>query len=480
MHERRHGGKGAAALAAATLRFYSFHMTLKERTAAVSLAASLILAAAKLAIGLVIGSLALITDALHSCVDFLATGATWVAVRLADRPPDDSHPYGHGKFENIAALGAATLLLLLAGGVLVEAVDRIWAGVAPPVLSWIAVAVLVVEIGVNAWRSRELKRVGEETQSAALEADSLHFASDVFSSFAVLAGFALIAFGVNWGDAAAAIVVAGLIAVLALRLLVHTINALVDRAPEGVADHVSERIMAVPAVLGVTNVRLRSVGPRHFIEATIEVPRSLGLEQAADVEAQAALAARTVLPGAEVTIQSVPVSPSDETVRDRILLVALRERVAVHHITVQRLEQQLALAVDIEVDGALPLANAHQVADRLEAAIRREFGARTEIEIHIEPLEPESADVTDTPEPLRRSYISALENAARSIDGLSDIHDVRLRRSERGYVLVAHCRLDPAATVESVHRRVDDLERLVRDRKPDIARIVIHAEPAPP
>src|SRR5687768_252723 len=115
-------------------------MTLKERTAFISLVASLILAVVKLAIGLAIGSLALITDALHSAVDFLATGMTWFAVRFGDRPPDASHPYGHGKFENIAALGEAALLLLLAGGVMVEAVARIRVGGEPPVLSWIAVA----------------------------------------------------------------------------------------------------------------------------------------------------------------------------------------------------------------------------------------------------------------------------------------------------------------------------------------------------
>jgi cation diffusion facilitator family transporter len=452
-------------------------MTVKERTAAISLVASFVLAAVKLAIGLAIGSLALITDALHSSVDFLATGITWIAVRLGDRPPDASHTYGHGKFENVAALALATLLLLLAGGVTVEALDRIAAGSPPPTLSFIAVGVLLVEIVINAWRARELRRVGRETGSAALEADSLHFASDVFSSVAVLIGFGAVALGFWWGDSAAALAVAAIIAMLALRLLIHTLNALVDRAPAGARDLIAERMGDLAGVLTVQNVRLRSVGRRHFVEAVIEVPRTLGLEQVADVEKQAADAARGVLEGADVTVQSVPVSPSDETVRDRVLLVALRERVAVHHITMEHVQERLALALDLEVEGDLPLAEAHAVADQLEAGIRREFGALTEIETHIEPLEPEVTDAKDVSEEVRRRYTDALEEAARSIDGLSDIHEVRLRRSGRGTVLVAHCRLDPTATVESVHRRVDDLERLVRDRHPDIARIVIHAEP---
>jgi divalent metal cation (Fe/Co/Zn/Cd) transporter len=299
----------------------------------------------------------------------------------------------------------------------------------------------------------------------------------VFSSLAVLAGFAIIAAGFWWGDAAAAIAVAALIAILALRLLTHTVNALVDRAPEGAADLISARMLATPGVLGVKNVRVRSVGARHFVEATLEVPRSLGLEQVADVKADASIAAQGALSGADLTLQSEPVTPSDETVRERVYLVAQRERLEIHHITVQHLSDRLALALDLEVGGALPLSAAHATADRLEAAIRREFGRQAEIEIHIEPLEPEVADVSEMPAAVRQSYVAALEEAARSIDGLSDVHNVRVRRSERGTVLVAHCRLDPSATVESVHRRVDELERLIRDRKPDIARIVIHAEP---
>ena len=452
-------------------------MTLKQRTAFVSLIASFGLASAKLAIGLWIGSLAMLTDALHSGVDFLATLMTLIAVRFSDQPPDASHPYGHGKFENIAALAAATLLLLLAGGVMVEAVDRIRAGGLPPALSWVAVGALLIEMAINGWRARELRRVGRETSSAALEADSLHFASDVFSSVAVLAGFALVALGLEWGDAAAAAAVAVLIAVLALRLLLSTINALVDRAPEGVAELISERVSDLSGVLGVESVRLRSVGPKHFVEAAIQVPRSFGIEQASDLKAQVAEAIRAILPDADVAVQSMPVTPSDETVHDRIRLVALRERVAVHHLTVHRLSDGLALALDLEVDGAMPLAEAHAVADRLEAAIRRELGDVTEIEVHIEPLEPEALDVTDTSGAIRAPYVRALEEAAQLIPGLSHIHDVRLRRSGRGAVLVAHCRLDPSATVESVHRRVDDLERLVRDKLPDIARIIIHAEP---
>lgn len=452
-------------------------MTVKERTALISLVASMSLAAAKLVIGLMIGSLALITDALHSGVDFLATAITWVAVRFGDRPPDESHPYGHGKFENIAALAAATLLLLLAGGVAVESFGRLRSGGSVPEITILAVGVLVVEIGINAWRAYELRRVGRETGSAALEADSLHFASDVFSSFAVLGGFALIAAGYTWGDSVAALAVAALIAVLALRLVKRTIDELVDRAPPGVARMLEDRLLDLAGILGVESVRIRSVGPQYFVEAVVQVPRSVGIEQAAETKRRATESVRSLLPNAEVALQSVPVSPSDETIHDRVLLVGMREKVGIHHVTVHHLGDRLALGVDLEVPGKMPLAAAHAVADRLEAAIRDEFGQDTEIEIHIEPLEPEALDVEERSDATRQRYRRMLEDAAAGIEGISDVHDVRIRRSDRGTVLVAHCRFDPAETVENVHARVDALERRVREHDPEIARILIHAEP---
>ena len=452
-------------------------MTLKERTAAVSLLASISLALAKLVIALMIGSLALLTDALHSAVDFLATAITWFAVRFGDRPPDESHPYGHGKFENVAALAAATLLLLLAGGVAVEAVDRLRTGGAVPQITFLAIAVLVVEIGVNGWRARELSRVGRETGSAALAADALHFASDVFSSFAVLGGFALVAAGLTWGDSVAALLVAALIALLALRLLKRTVDELVDRAPAGLARILEDRINGIAGVLGVESVRLRSVGARHFVEAAVQVPRSLGLEQAAEVKNRVSQVVSQLLTQPQVIVHSVPISPSDETIHDRVHLVGLREKVALHHVTVHHIGERLALGLDLEVDGAMPLSDAHSVADRVEAAIRAEFGDTTEIEIHIEPLEPEALDVEDRFDEQRDRYRRLLEQHAAAIEGLSDIHNVRLRRSDRGAVLVAHCRFDPAATVENVHLRVDTLERKVRASEPEIARILIHAEP---
>src|SRR6202165_6204327 len=192
--------------------------SIKSRVAAISVFASAGMAAAKFVVGVAIGSLALISEALHSSVDVVATVITWLVVRVSDRPADHEHHYGHGKFESLSALGVIAMLYVLAGGILVESYSRLREGAPPPTVSAIAFIVLLVDIAVNFWRARALQRTAHDTKSQALAADALHFASDVLGSVAVIVGLALSGLGYAWGDGAAAIAVAVMIALLGLRL----------------------------------------------------------------------------------------------------------------------------------------------------------------------------------------------------------------------------------------------------------------------
>src|ERR1700745_1775141 len=188
----------------------------KTRVAAISVFASAGMAAAKLVAGIIVGSLALVSEALHSSVDVIATIITWMVVRVSSLPADEEHHYGHGKFESLSALGVIALLYVLAGGILVESWSRLREGAPPPTLSAIPFVVLVVDIAVNFWRARALHRTARETRSQALAADALHFAFDVLGSIAVIIGLALAGLGYWWGDSAAAIAVAIMIALLRL------------------------------------------------------------------------------------------------------------------------------------------------------------------------------------------------------------------------------------------------------------------------
>ena len=341
----------------------------KERVAAVSALASGSLAAAKFVVGIAVGSLALISDALHSLIDLGATLVTWYAVRVSDRPPDAEHHYGHGKVENLAALVATALLFLLAGGVTVEAVQRLLQGGDPPTFSFIPFVVLGIEMVVNGWRARVLHKTARETNSAALEADSLHFTSDLLGSIAVIIGLALSGAGYFWGDSAAALAVAAVISLLGVRLGRRTIETLIDTAPQGVADTARSIILATHGVVRVDRLRVRTVGHCHFVDVAIAVPRTMPLDRLASLKQRLQDAVTSAIGEADVTITTTPVALDNETVQDRIMVIARNRGIAVHHLTVHAIGNKLAVAVDVEVDGSLPLGRAHEIATGLEEAV---------------------------------------------------------------------------------------------------------------
>ena len=283
----------------------------KEKVAIVSVFASGSLATAKFVVGVAIGSLALISDALHSLIDLGATLVTWFAVRVADRPPDEEHHYGHGKVESIAALAESALLFLVAGGVAVEAVKRLQSGGSLVAFSIVPFIVLGIEMVINAWRARALMRVARETQSLALEADSLHFASDFFGSIPVIIGLLLSAYGYRWGDSAAALVVAALIAALGFRMGRRTILALLDTAPEGAARTITAVAAKVPGVVKVDQVRARAVGETTFIDLAVAVSRTLPLDRVNAIKDEVAAAIRRQMRGAEPTVTIVQARQRD-------------------------------------------------------------------------------------------------------------------------------------------------------------------------
>jgi cation diffusion facilitator family transporter len=448
----------------------------KARVAAVSVLASASMAAAKFVVGVAIGSLALISEALHSTIDLVATIITWFVVRVSDRPADDAHHYGHGKIESLSALGVIAMLYVLAGGILVEAYSRLHDGTPPPAFSWFAFGVLGLDIAVNLWRAWALHRTAVATKSQALAADALHFASDVLGSFAVIAGLTLSAVGYAWGDAAAAIGVAVMISLLGLRLGRSTIQTLLDRAPDGVTERAREAIGAVPGVVGIERLRVRMVGPTHFIDASVQVPRSYPADRIAEIKRRAQQAVTDLLDDADLTFTAVPVAHSNEGVRERIMVIARNSGLAVHHVTVHDLSGRLTVSIDLEVDGEMPLVDAHDIAHSLEHNIRDEFGADVEVDTHIEPLEPELPHGADAA-PARIAEIKQALSRFASDGLIHNIHNVRVRDTDAGEIVNFHCYAAPSMSVITVHEHCDEIERELRRAYPSVKRVISHAEP---
>ena len=450
--------------------------TIKTNVAAISIFASAGMAAAKFAVGIAIGSLALISEALHSSVDVVATVITWLVVRVSDQPADEEHHYGHGKFESLSALFVIALLYVLAGGILVESWSRLREGAPPPTLSAIPFVVLVIDIAVNFWRARALHRTARATRSQALAADALHFASDVLGSTAVIIGLVLIGLGYAWGDSAAAIAVAVMISILGLRLGRSTIETLLDRAPVGASEKAIAAIRSVPGVVGVERLRVRMVGPTHFIDAIAKVPRTYPIDRVEAIKKTAQAAVTEALGDADLTFTAVPVARDNESVRERIMVIARNSGLAIHHVTVHDLGGKLIVSIDLEVDGDMELAAAHEVTRVLERNIREDFGEDVEVDTHIEPLEPELPHGTDAA-PERVETIKAALSRFAANGAIHDIHNVRVRDTDAGEIVNFHCRAAPSMSVIKVHENVDEIERALRRAFPSIKRVISHAEP---
>jgi cation diffusion facilitator family transporter len=454
---------------------HGIHPT-KSRVAAISIFASAGMAAAKFVVGIAIGSLALISEALHSSVDVVATVITWLVVRFSDQPADEEHHYGHGKLESVSALGIIAMLYVLAGGILVESYSRLREGTPPPTLSAVPFVVLAIDIAVNLWRARALHRAARETKSQALAADALHFASDVLGSVAVIAGLALSGLGYAWGDAVAAATVAIVIGMLGMRLARSTVETLVDRAPEGAAEKAAAAIRSVPGVVGVERLRVRMVGSTHFIEATVQVPRTFPIDRVDEIKQKAQRAVSAAFDDADLTFTAIPVARDNESVRERVMVIARNSGLAVHHVTVHDLGDKLTVSIDLEVDGEMTLIAAHDIAHRLERNIRDEFGEDVEVDTHIEPLEPELPHGTDAA-PDRVDTISTALVKFAEPGAIYDIHNVRVRDTDAGEIVNFHCRASSSMSVIKVHESVDEIERALRRAFPTVKRVISHAEP---
>ncbi len=450
----------------------------KEKVALGSILASAGLTVAKTVVGVLTGSLAILSEAAHSLIDLGATVMTYFAVRIAGKPADEEHHYGHGKVESVAALAETALLFVLSGVVIWEATQRLIGGHGHEVEATpVAFGVIALSVVVDFFRARLLYRVASKTASEALEADALHFGSDMWSSIAVLIGLGGVALGYQWADSAAALVVALLVCYAGWRLGRRTIDTLTDAAPAGSSGTVTRAASRVRGVVAVDNVRVRPVGDKLFVETTVAVSRTLPLDRVEALKGQVAAAIKTDMPRAEVSVYTAPRALDSETVQERVMVTARNLVLPVHHVTVHEIAGKLAVALDLEVDRKLALGAAHDIADHLEAALREELGPDVEVETHIEPLERSDAAGREAPPERVRAVEIALAEIAAEGGMIRDVHNVRVRETDEGEIVNFHGLVDPGLTVQAVHEKVDELERTLRRRSPSIRRVIGHAEP---
>ena len=443
--------------------------------------ASLALALGKFAVALLTGSLGVLSEALHSTIDLGATVMTWFAVRWADLPPDDDHHFGHAKIESVAALLEAVLLAFTALFVAYSALLRLWSRSTAPHVEWWAPAIIIVAVVVDYNRARVLRKAAASTSSEALAADAAHFESDLYGSLAVVAGLVGLWLGLGWADSVAALVVSAIVAWIGYDLARKTLSTLLDRAPEGLTDEIRTLVERQHGILQVEQLRLRQAGTTAFVSVTATVPRAWPATEVAVLRQTLEREIRARFARTDLNLVLEPVALDNETAFEKVSMIAAEQGLYIHHLSVQKLEEKLAVSFDVELDGATPLDKAHVTVTRLEEAIRLGLGygagGAIEVESHIEPQPVHLLSGAAAAPATVRKIESALRSVARNQKSIHDVHNVRVREVEGGLYIHYHCRFAPTTRVDAVHAVVDKIEDQLMAKLPQVKRIVAHAEP---
>jgi len=449
----------------------------QQRTALVSVGAAVFLIAIKLITGLATGSLAFVAEAAHSATDLVAALLTLFAVRVAVRPADHEHQYGHGKAEHLAALGESAFLALVSLGVGFLAVFRLMGTEGPEVrVTWWSIAVIVVVIAVDASRTVVSRRASRRFGSAALAANALHFGSDFVGSGAVLVGLVFVSAGYHSADAIAALVVAVLVIFAALRLARQSVDVLMDRSDTHSDDAIAKALGAVDDRFQVRRVRARHAAGKHFVDLVVGVGPDAGITQAHATADDIEAAVRTELPNTDVIVHVEPLD-AEGTIRERATAAALSvaEVREVHNVRVMLVDDSYELTLHAKVPGDRTLDDAHGTADRVEQQIHAVVPELTRIYTHIEPLSEPSVAVRPAGEEVAEDR-TAINQIVRRYTHAPPL-DVTFRDSKRGRIAMVSVQAPGDESLRSAHRLAGHIEHDLRAERPHLADAVVHTEP---
>ena len=397
---------------------------------------------------------------------------TFFAVSVAVRPADRGHPWGHAKAQNLAALAEAGFLVLVSVGIAVAAILRL-AGVLDVDVepTWWTFAAIALVLAIDASRTVVSLRGARLYRSDALLANALHFGSDFVGTTAVVAGLTAAALGFPAGDSIAALFVSGLVVAAAFRLGRRNVDVLMDRSPEDDARVARQAIARLDPPVELRRLRLRRAGGEHFADVVIGVTPGAAIAQGHAAADRVEQALHQALPGIDVVVHVEP-RGGEGGVRERVLAAALtvshvRE---LHNLTLLDVDGSTEVSLHLKLPGNLPLDEAHDIAEQVEVAIRRDVPEVRTVQTHLEPFKEAAAGeeiAIDT---------AAVEAAVREETG-ADPRELRFVRTDDGIVVFLTLGLPSAGSLADAHGRASAIEERVRGAVPAIADVVVHTEP---
>jgi cation diffusion facilitator family transporter len=454
----------------------------KRAVAGNSVLAAIAVTVLKIVVGFATGSLGILSEAAHSALDLVAAIVTLLSVQVSDKPADADHQYGHGKVESFSAFVETALLLLTCLWIVYEAGRRLFFHHVEIEPTLPAFLVLFISMAVDYWRSRALGRIATKYDSQALEADALHFSTDIYSSGVVVLGLVLVMLGrkyqVGWlasADPVAALFVAGVVVYVSSRLARQTVDALLDAAPAGARAKIVVAVRGVAGLLEVDRVRIRRSGNRYFADLSVAMARNVTFQRSEQISRAVTAAVHEILPGADVIVRTVPRPGRTENIFDRVRAVATRNNVNVHDVSAQDFGGQLHVEQHLELDERLTMKEAHDRVTMLEAEIRREVPEISTILTHIES-EPSTIETGD--EIVRDAALEKkLKKIGSEIADVVDVHEVEIKRVRNRLYVSCHCTVSDDLPLSRVHDVQTELEIHFKLAEPELFRVLIHPEP---
>ncbi|MGC9197570.1 MAG: cation diffusion facilitator family transporter [Acidobacteriaceae bacterium] len=446
----------------------------------------------KLLSGLLTGSLGMLSEAAHSLIDLIASTVTLLTVKVADRPADEEHNYGHGKLENLSAAFETILMVASCVWIATASVQRMVRGTNLDLHQSIwPFVVLLLSMTVDYTRSRSLRRVAAAYRSDALLADAIHFRTDIWSSAAVFLGLSAAYTGeklhlppLEYADPIAALLVAGIILRVTWRLARHTVDSLLDATPPEVRQQIRTDLIrnleTQDGILAVNRVRVRRSGSNYFVDLTLSLPRRLTFQRSEEITRAATVGVQRLLPGADVVIHTIPTATLGETVFDKVRAVAARSNLSIHDVSVRQYDGGLHVEQHLEVPETMPLHHAHELVTALEAEMKHEIPEIVSLLTHIES-EPATIAAAAQVE-LSQNLETQLRNTASHFPEILDVHEISVTRGYGGAAknvqVNLHCTLPDDLPMEAVHEVITNFADEFRLHNPQVTRVLIHPEPA--
>lgn len=457
----------------------------KRNVALSSVLAAVFLTTLKAVVGLLTNSLGILSEAAHSGLDLVAALVTFLAVRVSGRPADRQHHFGHGKVENLSALLETLLLLATCVWIIYEAISRLFFHYVEVEASLWAFAVMGTSILVDIGRSRVLSRAARKHNSQALEADALHFSTDIWSSSVVILGLALVRLADfvpqyrSWllrADALAALVVAAIVVWISIRLGRRTVDTLLDRAPEGLEERVRAVVASVEHVRECGPLRLRMSGPMTFMEITVRVAPDLPAGLAHQVTTQVEQAVAPLCRPCDVTVHVEPLA-AENSLGAQVRAIAAETGLAIHDLRVHRLAEGYRVNLDLELPEVLSLGEAHAVATAFEERLHARLPELARVETHIEVTPAVPGGLGEEVTTYYPDLVERMRGVVEAQDGVTGCHDVHLHRVDGMLYASLHCLCPSTLSMEQAHQRSTQIEGLLRQALPQVAHFLVHVEP---